>query len=103
MLRLRAAGGLPQPELPQELDVGGGLELVGDPGEVVGVEGRQLALVVDEGVVDRAEPLACRHRLHLALRLDVLPEGDDVAVVTVGAGIEQIGRLDDRRAGTGRV
>ena len=71
--------------------------------EVVGVEGRQLALVVGQRLVDRAEPLACRHRLDLALRLDVLPEGDDVPAVAVRAGIEQVGRRHDRRAGTSRV
>ena len=79
--RLRPAGRLSQSELPQKLDFGGRLEAVGDPGEVVGVEERQLILVVDERLVDLTEPLAGRHRLHLAFRLHVLPEGDDVAKV----------------------
>ena len=67
------------------------------------MEGRQLTLVVDERLVDLTEPLAGRHWLHLAFRLHVLPEGDDVAAVPVRARIEQAGRRHDRRARTGRV
>ena len=70
---------------------------------VVGVQGRQLAVVVGQRLVDRAEPFAGRHRLDLALRLDVLPEGDDVPAVAVRAGIEQVGRRHDRRARASRV
>ena len=103
MQRLRAAGRLSQAELAHELDVGGRLEAVGDPREVIGVKGRQLSLVVGQRLVDRAEPLAGRHRVDLAFRLHVLPEGDDVAAVPVRAGIEQAGRRHDRRSGASGV
>ena len=101
MQRLRAACRLPQSELAQQLDVRGRLEAVGDPGEVVGVEGRELAPVVGQRFVDLAKSLAGRHRLHLALRLDVLPEGDDMTVAAMRTGIEQIRWWYDRRAGAG--
>src|SRR2546421_426068 len=46
---------------------------------------------------------AVRHRVDLAFRLHVLPEGDDVAAVPVWAGIEQSGRRYDRSSGTSGV
>ena len=67
------------------------------------MEGRQLPVVVGERVVDRAERLAGRHRLHLAGLPDVPPESDDVAAAPVRTGIEQIGGRHDRRAGTRRM
>ena len=101
--RLPRPGRLTQAELAEEFDVGRRLEVVEDPDEVVGVQGRQLALVVGQRLVDGAERLAGRHGLHLALGFHVLPEGDDVSAVPMRAGIEQVGRRHDGCARARRV
>src|SRR5437764_11546090 len=93
----RAAGGLSQTELSEEVDVGRWLEAIGDRDEVVCVEEWQFTVVAGQCVVDGAKTFACRHRLYFAARPHVLPEGDDMAAVPVRTGIEQVGRRHDRR------
>ena len=70
---------------------------------VRGMQPGELAGVVRERLVDRAQRPAGSAWIELAGRLDVLPEADDVTAVFVRAGIEQVARRHDRRARARRV
>ncbi len=87
------------PDLAEELDVLRRLESVEDLHQIVGVQRRQLAVVVGECLVDDAETAAGRCGVDLsAARLHVAPEDDHVAAASMRPGREKVGRRDDRRA-----
>ena len=64
---------------------------------------RQLLPIIVQGFVDHAKTATRSGSVELALRLEIAPEDENVPINRVRAGIEQVARLDDRRASACQV
>jgi len=91
-------------ELAEKLDVVGRREGLEHGSHLVRASRTgQLTVVVGERVVERSKPPTGCGRVERAVLLEVAPEDERVSAVAVWARREQVARLDDRCARTGRV
>jgi hypothetical protein len=86
-------------ETAEQLGVGRRLDRIQHRSDVAGMTGgRKLPVVVEQRIVDHAEPAAGRTRVDVAARIDVPPEGDEATALTVRPWIDLVRRRDDRRS-----